>query len=1291
MSKVMLLFLLLSLTVVMSGVKIFPQTENNLVLSEIMFYAGGNNEFVEIYNSSETESLDILGFSIKYYTSKPDVITDAGFGTILPPKNFAVILEGDYNFTGGIYNNLIPQSALIVKISDNSFGTSGMANTAGRSVALLNTGGQVIDSCTYTADNPENISDEKIVLASGSNSSGWGNSECIYGTPGFRNSVTPYNYDLEVDYVYINPAKILTGNHAEIKTKIRNRGLLNCGKVYLGIYDDAGYDSMNASKELIFEKQFTGLNKDDSVSALFSFTPAAAGWHKIIAVINSEDDENARNDTLFSFLYVYTAEHKYNDIIVNEIMYAPKNDEPEWIEFYNRSGEKINLKGWSVSDNSSTVPMIKNDFYLNAGSYLVVCKDSTVPMAEKIRELLILKNLPTLNNSGDNIILKDSLEFLIDSIFYKPDWGGENGKSLERKEDYLESNDPSAWGTCISQNNCTPGSINSISRKDYDIKVLKILCNPEMPLVGDNVSLSALIQNTGKQPADFRLELFEDINLDSLFENHSSFPELYSIKPGDSAVYALNYNIRNINSKKLVKVKANSSNDQDTSNNYCSVEISPGYKPSVILINEIMPNPSGGEPEWIELYNNSNETVDLSGWTVNDVITRPFVVTIKDRIILPSESFLILTADSSIYNYHKNVPCLTSVLNIPLLNNDEDGVVLKDCRGMIIDSMFYSNKDYKLTKGYSLERRSLKFSSVMKDNWEISKDNEQSTPGRVNSISQKKYDLYIRNIESEPGNPVAGEDVIISVKILNIGEIDAANYKVEFYYKSGGDKNSYSLLSGETGRNIKPGDSAIVFCSRPLQNIKDEILLMCRIIYPEDEDTSNNYFYRKILTGYPEGTVEINEIMYAPGNGEPEWFELYNTSLTNSVNLKNWNVSEILPDQKKYIISDTGLFIDPDEYMIITKDKSFFNFYPQCSSKVKIMNFGTLGNSEDGIVLFDARNIAIDSVFYRSGWGGRDGRSLERISSSAGSGDSANWKTSVSETNATPGYRNSVVNLIPYDRCSMVINEIMYDPSEGNSEYLELVNISQKPVNLLGWSAVDDKGNRAIVYGSNLVVQPGSYFLLASDSSLYFKYEFKQDAQINIAGTGDLSLSNGGEMIIVKDALNNTIDSIIYSPNWHNKNFNSKKNISLEKINPALNGNLGSNWSSSVDIIGGTPGKKNSVYTDNNKTGVKLSVSPNPFSPDNDGFEDFTLIKFRLQNKTARIRIRIFNSRGYLVRTLEDCMQNGQEGSVVFDGFSDNKNPLRMGIYIIFLEAFNDNSAILESMKTVVVVARKLN
>ncbi|HEY7751969.1 MAG TPA: FlgD immunoglobulin-like domain containing protein, partial [Ignavibacteriaceae bacterium] len=148
--------------------------------------------------------------------------------------------------------------------------------------------------------------------------------------------------------------------------------------------------------------------------------------------------------------------------------------------------------------------------------------------------------------------------------------------------------------------------------------------------------------------------------------------------------------------------------------------------------------------------------------------------------------------------------------------------------------------------------------------------------------------------------------------------------------------------------------------------------------------------------------------------------------------------------------------------------------------------------------------------------------------------------------------------------------------------------------------------------------------------------------------------------------------------------------ISLERINPTLSGNDPANWSSSADILGATPTTQNSIYTENLSSESNISVSPNPFSPDDDGFEDFTIINYNLTQATSQVRIKIFDSKGRLVRTLTNSQASGPSGSIIFDGLGDDGQALRIGIYIIFLEAINEGAGVVENMKTVVVVARKL-
>ena len=998
-------------------------------------------------------------------------------------------------------------------------------------------------------------------------------------------------------------------------------------------------------------------------------------------------DQDTSNNKIYKTIEPGT---QPQSIVINEIMYAPSTGEPEWVELYNNTNQSINLGGWRFADATSGVilgppvgPVIKpNDFIILSASESIY-NFYNIPV-----EVLVL-NLPSLNNSGDILTLTDFNENLIDSVAYNPTWGGSNGHSLERVSSEAESNDPLNWGSSISVYKATPGVINSITQKDFDIAVSEILFNPQFPFEGDTVSISAKVKNPGLNNANFSLQLYEDTNLDSIPDLLVDELQNLFLTSEDSNTFSFNYSIENIQSRRGFFVNAVFLTDQDTSNNKIYKTIEPGIQPQSIVINEIMYSPLGGEPEWIELYNRTNEIINLNGWSVNDVYTAPTYAFIDEDVFIQPNSYLVLSRSIAIYNFHRIIPSEVFVLSIPSLNNDVDGVVVKDDRGLQIDSVLYSSQ-WGGTNGYSLERVSVNAESNLASNWGSSLDLEQSTPGRINSLTPKQFDLSAAGLTFNPRFPTEGENVFVSALIKNNGSSNANNFNVEFYIDTDSNNVVDQLLSLETGLNLAAGDSLIVTSTSPIQNLSSKILTAVRIVFTEDEDTLNNYLERTVEPGFPDGIVLINEVMYNPATNEPEWVEVVNVS-GEEINIKNWSVSDVLTTPTKNFITTDDVILQPDEYIVITKDSSLFkSAHPEVTAKVFGSVFGTLGNTADGVVIYDFRDGIIDSLFYRSSWGGGKGLSLERISFEEATNDSTNWTTSLSTKGSTPGAPNSIGNVPDYNRNDLVINEIMFDPGDDNCEFIEFLNLSSDSINVGGWKIEDENGNSYRLSEIPLAVPNNSYFILAADSLIESKYNLDESVLITLAGVSSLGLVNTGELILLKDVKGNVIDSVFYSDKWHNDNFVSTKNISLERINPNLGANDPNNWSSSVANIGATPGEQNSIYTVNPNFTSNISVSPNPFSPDNDGFEDFTIINYNLTQTTSQVRIKIFDSKGRLVRALENNLPSGQSGSVIFDGIGDDGQALRIGIYIIFLEAINEGAGVVETMKTVVVVARKL-
>ena len=89
-----------------------------------------------------------------------------------------------------------------------------------------------------------------------------------------------------------------------------------------------------------------------------------------------------------------------------------------------------------------------------------------------------------------------------------------------------------------------------------------------------------------------------------------------------------------------------------------------------VIINEVFPAPEQGN-EWIELYNTSNQEIDLNGWLLEDQLSSSSVIAHIENQILLSQSFLVIELSSS------------------KLNNSADGVVLKNSQYEIINQMNY--------------------------------------------------------------------------------------------------------------------------------------------------------------------------------------------------------------------------------------------------------------------------------------------------------------------------------------------------------------------------------------------------------------------------------------------------------------------------------------------------------------------------------------------------------------------------------------------------------------------------
>lgn len=140
--------------------------------------------------------------------------------------------------------------------------------------------------------------------------------------------------------------------------------------------------------------------------------------------------------------------------------------------------------------------------------------------------------------------------------------------------------------------------------------------------------------------------------------------------------------------------------------------------PSGIVINEILPSPEGPDEteEWIEIFNQNNFEVDLSGWQIADTVGRTTTYIFPVGTKISPQGFLVLWRPT------------TKIT----LNNSQDGLLLIQPNGNILDSVNYQ----KAPRGqsYNKTENGWVWSSLLTQG----SINITSLPATQNEIGQKE-------------------------------------------------------------------------------------------------------------------------------------------------------------------------------------------------------------------------------------------------------------------------------------------------------------------------------------------------------------------------------------------------------------------------------------------------------------------------------------------------------------------------------------------------------------------------
>lgn len=439
----------------------------------------------------------------------------------------------------------------------------------------------------------------------------------------------------------------------------------------------------------------------------------------------------------------------------------------------------------------------------------------------------------------------------------------------------------------------------------------------------------------------------------------------------------------------------------------------PAVDSGFIIINEIMANAAGSESdnEWFELYNAGDDTVRLRGWSLAVGAT---IIAMPQTLILPPKEYGVvvrqlvdLDEDGESFEISwgngdgvwGNDPMESFVVvkaSFPTLVNTHGVMVLSNNETCYDTVQWVSDAG----NGVSWERH-----EAIAPTLEKSISSVGSTPGHLNSVTPFIRDcaLIHGSVKLTVYDSVSST---ITVKIRNEG-IESMGTLVHFYVVG----SETSLITTTSTGILQVGDSLAV--TVPWDTVVTATYSLLIIIDADDDPRDDSLFAIVSLEGKVVNSVVINEIMFAPlSDEEPEWIELYNTSV-RAVDISGWSCG----DAGAGFTLRTGGHIAGYGYALITADSTFFvSVYPDVTAPVlQPTSWNSLKNSDDVIMIRDQFGRTITAVTYIDSWmgdrAGDKGISLERVDPLQDAYDPSNWWACTKETGATPGALNSVAVL----------------------------------------------------------------------------------------------------------------------------------------------------------------------------------------------------------------------------------------------------------------------------------------
>lgn len=246
------------------------------------------------------------------------------------------------------------------------------------------------------------------------------------------------------------------------------------------------------------------------------------------------------------------------------------------------------------------------------------------------------------------------------------------------------------------------------------------------------------------------------------------------------------------------------------------------------------------------------------------------------------------------------------------------------------------------------------------------------------------------------------------------------------------------------------------------------------------------------------------------------------------------------------------------------------------------------------------------------------------------------------------------------------INEVLYDPYPGGTDFIELFNTRDsvyllKHLELKGAWPEDQSG---VLQLNDIILYGGQYLLLSRDPEYqYNKYGGPSEIpeSVPLFNLPDA----GGHLFLFADGLFQ--DSVLISNEFHHELLRETEGISLERTDPALPGYSAGSWLSSAN--GATPAAPNSQQITGDAGEGLLRVSPEVFSPESNT-RNSVWIEVHLPEPGITGTLVIFNLSGIPQTTISQNEILGMRQTFRWDGTNAKGRIVPPGYYLLFAEFY---------------------